>query len=152
MADGRVANAQRTEVLDLLTRALEADALPLTEYDRRVAAVGAADYTSELLAQFSDLPPEYTWLPHPEPPPVAPGTPVRAYGRTALVLGIVSVLSSPCVAGLVFGVLAILYSRRGPVRGFGAAMIGRIFGIIGILLSCGAAFSIWYALTHRLGA
>ena len=144
MSEVRVGNAQRTQVLGLLTRALDARALAVEEYDRRVAAVGAATYAGELAAQLRDLPGEYAWQPAPPAP--------RAYGRTALILGILSVPLSMCLVGWVFGILAIGYSRRGPATGFGTAMLGRVFGIVGILLSIGGGLSVWFALTHRLGA
>jgi hypothetical protein len=150
MADIRAGNAQRTEVIDLLSRALEVGALPLGEYDRRVAAVGSASYVSELTAQFEGLPPEFGWSPHAFPPPVTP-RPVKSSAMTALILGIVSLPLSMCLVGWIFGILAILYSRRGPAKGFGAAMIGRVFGIVGIVLSLGAGLALWYALRHRVG-
>jgi hypothetical protein len=150
MSDVRVGNAQRTEVIDRLGRALREGGLPLDEYDRRIVAVGCATYASELAAQLADLPPAFAWSPHALPPPVAP-RPVRSYPRTALILGIASLPLSMCLVGWIFGVLAILYSRRGPARGFGPAMIGRVFGIVGITLSLGAGLALWYALDHRVG-
>ncbi len=147
----RAGNDQRAEVLDRLTRALDSRALAMDEYDRRVAAIGTATYVTELVAQLRDLPPEYGWQPHPVATPIAPNGGSRP-GRTALILGILSVPLSLCLVGGVFGILAIGYSRRGPARGFGAAMIGRVLGIVGILLSAAAAFAMWYAFTHRLGA
>jgi hypothetical protein len=150
MPDVRVGNAQRTEVIDLLSRALDAGGLPLDEYDRRVAAVGTATYASQLTAQLSGLPAGFAWSPHPFPPPVAPH-PVTSYGRTALILGIVSLPLSMCLVGWIFGILAVVYSRRGPARGFGAALIGRVFGIVGILLSVGAGLAVLFALNHSVG-
>src|SRR3954452_20378091 len=148
--DVRAANDQRAEVLDRLTRALDTRALPIDEYDRRVAAVGTATYVSELVAQLRDLPPEYGWHPHPAAAPVAPRGGANP-GRTALVLGIVSLPLSFCLTGWVFGILAIVHSRRGQARGFGPAMIGRVFGIIGIVFSAAGGFSVWYVLSHPLG-
>lgn len=149
--DVRAGNDQRAEVLDRLTRALDTRALPMDEYDRRVAAIGTATYVTELVAQLRDLPPEYGWQPHPVAAPVTPAGGNRP-GRTALILGILSLPLSMCLVGAIFGILAVLYSRRGPARGFGAAIIGRALGLVGILLSTGAGFAMWYALTHRLGA
>ena len=146
MSDVRVGNAHRTEVIDLLSRALGEGGLPLDEYDRRVAAVGAATYASQLSAQLGDLPAGYAWSPHAFPPPVTPHPP-HASGRTALILGIVSLPLSMCLVGGILGMLAVVYSRRGPAaRGFGPAMIGRVFGIVSILLSLGAGLALVFAL------
>ena len=145
MSSQRVGNAQRTEVVGLLGRALDESVLALDEFDRRVAAVGAATYASELAAQLDGLPAGYDWSPHAFPPPVTPRS-ATSYGTIALILGIVSLPLSMCLVGWIFGILAILYSRRGPARGFGTAMIGRVFGIIGIVLSVGAGLALGYAL------
>ena len=63
MRDQRVSTAERTEVLALLSRAVDEGHLPLDQYDGRVVAVGTATYTSQLLVPLSDLPPGYAWLP-----------------------------------------------------------------------------------------
>ena len=141
--DERVGNAQRAEVIDLLTRALEGDSFDLAEYDRRVAAVGVATYASELHAQVGDLPPEYGWRPHAPAPPVTP-RPGGTRGTAALVLGILSLPFSMCLVGWIFGILAILYSRRA-AKGVGPALFGRVFGIIGIVLSVGAGIAVLLA-------
>jgi hypothetical protein len=143
--DERVGNTQRAEVIDLLTRALDGGRLPLDEYDHRVAAVGGATFASELQAQVDDLPDGYGWHPHALPAPVTPPRPVRSYARTALVLGILSLPLSMCLIGWIFGILAILYSRRGEPKPFGPALIGRVFGIVGILLSIGAGVALVFA-------
>jgi len=143
MADVRVGNAQRTEVLDLLSRALDQGRLPLVEYDRRVVAVGSATYAGELAAQLGGLPPGFDWSPHALPPPVTPPAVPRS-GTAALVLGIVSLPLSVCLVGWIFGILAILYSRRGPANGFRPALIGRVLGIVGILLSVGAGLALLF--------
>ena len=143
MPDARVDNVQRTEVLDLLNRALDARSLPLAEYDRRVAAVGTATYASELNAQLDGLPDIFRRQPHPVTPAARP----RGTGTAALVLGLLSLPLSMCLVGWIFGILAILYSRRGPAKALGAAMIGRVFGVVGILLSLGAALAVWFART-----
>jgi hypothetical protein len=147
--DERVGNPQRAEVIDLLTRALDDERLPLDEYDRRVAAVGAATYAAELQAQVHDLPAEYGWRPHALPAPVTPDRPVRSYARTTLVLGILSLPLSMCLIGWIFGILAIRYSRLGQPRSFGPALIGRVLGIVGILLSAGAGVALLFATRHN---
>jgi hypothetical protein len=150
MIDQRADNAQRTEVIGLLNRALDRDLLTLDDYDTRVAAVGAATYASELLAALQDLPPGYAW--HPQAAGV--GTPARpaatkpASGRSALVLGIASLPLSICLVGGVLGAVAVVLSLRGerPGRGLSAALLGRVFGIVGILLSLGALFAALFAV------
>jgi hypothetical protein len=143
--DERVGNAQRAEVIDLLTRALDDAGLALDDYDRRVAAVGTATFASELQAQVRDLPDAYGWRPHEFAPPVGPEHPVRSYEKTALILGIVALPLSVCLVGWIFGILAVLYSGRGRPRGFGPALLGRIFGIIAIVLSAGAGIALFVA-------
>ncbi|WP_433290632.1 DUF1707 SHOCT-like domain-containing protein [Actinoplanes sp. CA-030573] len=135
MRDRRVGHAERTQVLGLLGNAYEAGVLPVGEYDARVAAVGSAGYASQLRLQVSDLPPAYAWK-----EPVSAGAPERSgTGRIALILGIASVPMSMCGIGLVLGVLAVVAGRTaGPADGgprVTSALVGRVFGIIGIALS-----------------
>jgi hypothetical protein len=144
-----VATAERTEVLGLLGRALDEGHLALDQYDTRVVAVGTATYASELVAQLNDLPPEYAWLP---PTAVVPASTRTGSGRAALVLGILSLPTAFCVAGGVLGIVAIALSFRGDrPRGLSPALLGRVFGIVGLVLSLGALFSLIYALNHRVG-
>jgi hypothetical protein len=148
MRDERVAGAERAEVLAELTRALDQGDLALDDYDRRVAAVSAASYTSELLAQLSDLPPEYAWLP---PTAVAPAGPPRVAGagRGALILGLLSLPTSFCVFGGILGVIAIFLSLRGErTRGFSPALLGRVFGIVGVVMSLTALIVLIIALNR----
>lgn len=145
--DQRVANDQRAEVIGLLTRALDGDRLDLADYDRRVAAVGTATYVSELSAQVADLAPEFTWHPHAAAPPVTPH-PAGNTGRAALVLGLVSLPMSLCLLGWVFGILAFVFSRRAP-RGAGPALFGRVFGVVGIVLSVGAGIAVASTLRNH---
>jgi hypothetical protein len=147
--DERAATAQRSEVIALLNRALDGGHLDLRQYDARVAAVGTATFTSELAAQVRDLPPEYAWLP---PTAVVPAARKPAPGRAALVLGILSLPTSFCVVGGVLGIAAIVLSLRGErPRGLGPALIGRVFGIVGLVLSLGALFALIYAMNNRMG-
>jgi hypothetical protein len=140
--DQRVGHAERTQVLGLLGNAYEAGLLPVGDYDARVAAVGTASYASQLSLQVSDLPPAYAWGRPAEPP--------RASGRIALILGIASVPLSVCLIGGILGLLAVIASR-GAGRGVTPALIGRIFGIVGIALALAAAFALIYASRARLG-
>jgi hypothetical protein len=144
--DERVTGAERTEVLEMLTRALDQGDLAISDYDRRVVAVGSATYTSELLTPLSDLPPEYAWLPPTAvAPPAAP--PVTGAGRGALILGLLSLPTSFCVFGGILGVIAVFLSLRGERQpGFSPALLGRVFGIVGIALSIAALIALIFAL------
>jgi hypothetical protein len=153
MRDERVGGGQRTEVIGLLNRALDEGVLAIEEYDVRVAAVGTATYTTDLLAQVRDLPQEYGWRPHPvaPPPPAPPDTPSPRSGRAALILGIASLPTSICFVGAILGIAAVVLSlRAGRNRpGLSAAMLGRVFGITGILLSVGATIALLFAARHK---
>src|SRR4051794_13779304 len=127
MSQVRIGNTQRTEVLDRLNRALDERSLPLDEYDRRVATVATASNAGEWVAPLADLPEKSAWQPHPEPPPVAPPGTAGGSGRTALVLGLVSLPLSLCAIGWITGILAMVYSRRGATAGrAGMALVGRV--------------------------
>ncbi|MFF5296416.1 DUF1707 SHOCT-like domain-containing protein [Paractinoplanes globisporus] len=146
MRDRRVGAAERTQVLGLLGNAFEAGLLPVGDYDARVAAVGVATHASQLLLQVSDLPPAYAWSsvarPTAEPTPGA--------GRIALILGIASVPMAVCGIGLVLGLLAVVASRNAG-RGVTTALVGRVFGIIGMALSVAAlvaAFLAWHGTSN----
>jgi hypothetical protein len=145
----RVATAERSEVIARLSRALDEGHLSLDEYDARVAAVGSATYATDLVAQLDDLPPEYGWRP---PSAVVPSGPRRGSGRAALVLGILSLPTAFCVIGGVLGIVAIVLSFRGERRkGLSPAILGRVFGIVGLVLSLGALFSLIYAMNNSVG-
>lgn len=136
MRGPRIGNDERTHVLGLLDGAHTAGLLPVEQYDNRVARIGTATYASELADQVADLPAPYTWK-LPPPPPAA--------GRVALILGIASVLLSMCGIGAVLGILAVIASR-GSTRGrVTSALIGRVFGILGIALSAAAVAALIYA-------
>lgn len=140
MRDRRVSTVERTEVLARLNRAVDEGDLDPGLYYGRVAAVGTATYTSQLIAPLGDLPPEYAWQP---PAPAAPTRP----GLAALILGVLSVPTSFCVVGGVLGVVAIVLSLRGErPDGLNAALFGRVFGIVGVILAVGALIGLLYAL------
>lgn len=149
MRDVRIGPAERAEVLGLLNGAHDAGLLPVEALDARVTAVGTATYASELRTQLAGLPPAYAWGPPPPAPPPA------AAGRIALVLGLASVPFSICLVGGVLGLLAVIASRRGgPVPGgprVTSALIGRVFGILGMALSVGAAIALVYARNTTTG-
>ena len=150
LRDRRVGHAERTHVLGLLGNAYEAGVLPVGEYDARVAAVGAATRASQLRWQVSDLPPAYAWE---TPVPAAVEAPAGTW-RVALILGIASVPFSMCGVGLVLGLLAVIASRNGRPRVGGPrvsmALVGRVFGIIGMALSVAtlaAEYIVWHGRT-----
>ena len=150
MRDPHVTHDERTEVLGLLSRALDEGLLPLAEYDRRVVAVGTASYTSEVVAQLRDLPPEYAWLPAQA---IAP-EPRRSStsGKAALIVGIISLPTAFCLIGGLLGIVAIVLSTRGEnPGGLSAALLGRVFGIVGVILAVGAGIALYYSMTHSLG-
>jgi hypothetical protein len=146
--DERVATAQRSEVIGLLGRALDDGHLDMADHDLRVVAVGSATYASELVAQVRDLPPAYAWLP---PTAIVPATRTgTGSGRASLVFGILSLPTAFCVIGGLLGIVAVVLSFRGErPRGMSPAMLGRVFGIVGFVLSLGALFSLIYALNNR---
>jgi hypothetical protein len=149
MSDLRVGNAERTEVIALLTRALDDGHLTLAEYDGRIATVSAASHVWELATPLNGLPPEFGWLPAAAQPPAAPGRNTANYGRISLILGLVSLPLSVCFVGWVFGILAIVYAGRAGGRGFSAALIGRVLGIVSILLTVAAGAAVFFAMRHN---
>ena len=146
MRDHRVSTAERTEVLALLGRAADAGHLDPDQYHGRVAAVGTATYAAQLLAPLGDLPPEYAWRPPVASAPSAPG-------RAARIFGVLSLPTSFCIFGGLLGVVAIVLSLRGErPEGISAALFGRVFGIVGVLLATGALIALLFALGRPLGA
>jgi hypothetical protein len=152
MRDQRVGSADRAEVVGRLGRALDEGHLSLAEHDARVVRVGTATYASELLDQLADLPPEYAWLPAAAIAPPAGAGPTRSRGRAALVLGILSLPTSFCVLGGLLGAAAVVLSLRGPrPAGWGPALVGRVLGIVGIVLSLGALLALLVAFNGNTG-
>ena len=147
MKDERIGTVHRTQVIDQLNQALGEGLLSTEQYDARVVSVSSAAYASDLLAQVQDLPPRLQWDPRNAAPPIPPD---RNAGRTALILGIVAVPLSFCLLGWVPGIAAIVLSTRGRgAHGVGPALIGRVLGIISVVLSLGAAAALIFALTSR---
>jgi hypothetical protein len=145
MKDERIGTVHRTQVIDLLSQALGEGALTMEQYDTRVVSVSSATYASDLTAQVQDLPPRLQW----DPRNAAPATPPnRTAGRTALILGIISVPLSFCLLGWIVGIAAVVVSTRGHgAHGVGPALIGRVLGIVGIVLSIGAVLALLFART-----
>jgi hypothetical protein len=141
--DERIGTVHRTQVIDQLTHALGEGLLTTAQYDTRVISVSTATYASDLLAQVRDLPPRLQW----DPRNAAPATPPnRNAGRTALILGVLSVPMSFCLLGWLPGIAAIVASTRGRgAHGVGPALIGRVLGIISVILSIGAVIALFLA-------
>jgi hypothetical protein len=59
----RIGDAQRAEVLNLLSQALEEGYLDLGEYDQRMTAATAAKTADQLVDQVADLPHQLQWSP-----------------------------------------------------------------------------------------
>ena len=144
MKDERIGTVHRTQVIGQLSDALGEGLLSTDQYDTRVISVSTATHASDLLAQVQDLPPRLQWDPRNAAPPIAPN---RNAGRTALILGMVGVPLSFCLLGWILGVAAIVVSTRGRgAHGVGPALIGRVLGIISIVLSIGAGAALVFAL------
>lgn len=147
MKDERIGTVHRTQVIGLLSQALDEGLLTTPQYDARVVAVSTATYASDLLGQVQDLPPRLQWDPRIAAPPTAPN---RNAGRTALILGLFSIPMAFCVLGWVPGIAAIVMSTKGGgARGVGPALLGRVLGIIGVVLSIGALLALLFVYTSR---
>lgn len=139
----RVGNAQRTVVLELLSRAVGEGYLDLDEYEARVVKVTAGKTVAALYAVAADLPPHLRWDP-------MQGVPRRREDReresaaaaavTALALGAVSVPVSLCVGvGAVPGIIALFFAARG-MRDEASrtkALTGLVLAIVGTAMSLG---------------
>jgi hypothetical protein len=146
MHDERIGNAQRAKFMELLGKATEEGYLSLDEYDQRAMAVSGARLMSELQSQTSDLPSQFHWDPRVAIGSSAPPLPhpadqnVTNFAIASLALGIASIALSACfgVGGL-FGLAAIFFSIPGArgASGWSKAFVGRVLGIIGIVLSLG---------------
>ncbi|GII25714.1 DUF1707 SHOCT-like domain-containing protein [Planosporangium mesophilum] len=147
MEDERVGNQQRTQVLELLGAALEQGYITLEEYEQRMAAVSAAPTMSVLYGQVADLPPQFRWDPGPnaQQPAVRPAVQplaeakARTFAITALVFGIASVPLSICFVGWLLGIVAIIFSVPGAkgTDSWTKAFVGRVLGILGIVIELG---------------
>jgi hypothetical protein len=147
MEDERVGNQQRTQVLELLSAALEQGYLTLEEYEQRMAVVTEAKTMSVLQSQVGDLPAQFRWDPRvaPQRPDAGHGSRphtddnVRTFAVTALVLGIASIPLALCFVGWLFGIAAIFFSIPGArgASGWSKALVGRVLGILGIVMSVG---------------
>ncbi|WP_434740302.1 DUF1707 domain-containing protein [Micromonospora sp. SH-82] len=141
----RVGTAQRTQVLDLLSQALEQGYIDLADYERRMAAVHSATVVGDLTGQVADLPRQFHWHPQqtsaatPNPQvTVDPEQRTRTMTIAAVALGGFSVVASLCAGvGALFGVAAILLGRPGlkSARNHNLALTGMILGAVGIVFS-----------------
>jgi hypothetical protein len=148
MEDERAGNQQRTQVLDLLSAALEQGYLTLEEYEQRMTVVTAAKTVSVLHGQVADLPAQFRWDPRAaaqQQPNGGQGSQprtddnVRTFAIASLVLGIASIPLALCFVGWLFGIAAIFLSIPGSrgASGWSKAVVGRVLGIIGIVMSVG---------------
>jgi hypothetical protein len=154
--DSRIGHVQRSEVLDLLSRALGEGYLSLDEYEQRLTAANSARFAAELVRQVADLPQQYRWDPaasqqasmHAQQ---AAETKARTFATSALIFGIVALPLSVCVIGGALGVVAILLSRprSQSTSARTPAIIGRVLGITSIALSAGFLLVIIFG--HTVG-
>jgi hypothetical protein len=152
MEDERVGNEQRTQVLELLTAALEQGYITLDEYEQRMAPVNTAKTASVLSGQVADLPPQFRWDPRTaarQQPAVSRirDDNVRTFAVTSLALGAASIPLSLCLVGWLFGIAAIFLSVPGSkgASGWSKALVGRVLGIIGIVLSIGVGLVVIFS-------
>ncbi|KXK60342.1 hypothetical protein AWW66_19405 [Micromonospora rosaria] len=141
----RVGTVQRTQVLDLLSQALEQGYIDLADYERRMSLVHTATVVGDLTSQVADLPRQFHW--HPQQAQMAPVTPtvgvdpekrIRTMTLASVSLGGVALVTSICGGvGALFGVAAILLGRPGlkSARNHGLALTGIILGAVGIVFS-----------------
>ncbi|GAB3148000.1 hypothetical protein GCM10027290_32070 [Micromonospora sonneratiae] len=138
----RVGTAQRTAVLDLLSRALEQGYIELGEYEVRMAAIQSARTVGDLTGQTADLPHQFRWQPQHQPAPVPPPASQLVTGKrnpmsqVALTLSAVSIALSICLgAGVLFGLGGIALSLPGLKAKDTMSRIALVLGCIGTLLS-----------------
>jgi hypothetical protein len=158
--DARIGHGERTEVIFLLGRALDEGLIPVEEHDARIAEVGSAIHASQLRHELADLPEAYAWGPAELPDfgedaPFAAPAPSSA-GRTALTLGLLSVPLAFCVVGGLVGAAAVVMSFRAPRPGpgkrrSGAALAGRVLGVVGVLLAAGVVVAVEVVRHARFG-
>lgn len=134
----RVGTVQRTQVLDLLSKALEEGYLELAEFEQRMTVVTAAKTVGELMDQVADLPPQFRWEPkgavRPVPASTSGGS-TQTSSLASLILAIVSIPLAPCFGiGAIFGIAAVVLSRPGlrTKSDYGKALTGLVVGCLGI--------------------
>ena len=137
----RVGHAQRTVVLDLLSKALEEGYLELHEYEARLVRVTEAKSVADLYGQVADLPPQLRWDPR-QPMPRSREDRQRenadSAALVAFVLGLVSLPTTVCFgAGGLVGIAAVVFGGRALRLGGNRpkAIAGLVLGIIGIAVS-----------------
>jgi hypothetical protein len=159
MEDERVGNHQRTQVLELLSAALEQGYLTLEEYEQRMTVVTAAKTMSELHDQVADLPAQFRWDPRAtaQRPDAGQGSRphtddnVRTFAITSLVLGIASIPLTFCLVGWLLGIAAIFFSVPGSkgASGWSKAFVGRVLGILGIIVQVGVIAIVIFGNTTK---
>lgn len=136
----RVGTAQRTVVLESLSRAVGEGYLDLDEYEVRVARVTESKTVAQLYATVADLPPQFRWDPNraPRNPEARARETVRSMAVAALALGATSIPLSLCFgAGGIAGVIGLVFARIGMAdeESRSKAVIGLVLSIVGIALS-----------------
>jgi hypothetical protein len=142
----RVGREHREAVVELLTQALEAGYLDLSEFDVRMQAVTSAKVVGELVSQVKDLPPQFHWFPsmtkiESTKEPQA-GLKLSHVPLTVItfILGIFSVVFSLCGVGGILGVAAVILSYTAERETENSRIFrlwGRWTGWAGIGLSAG---------------
>ncbi len=137
----RVGTAQRTTVLELLSKAVGEGYLDLDEYEGRVVRVTESKTVAALFAVVSDLPPQFRWDPV-QPVPKSRQDRRResadTYALASLALGATSIPLSLCFgAGGIAGVIAIVFAWMGmhEEANRSKAVTGLVLSIVGIAMS-----------------
>jgi hypothetical protein len=147
----RVGTAQRTIVLELLSRAVGEGYLDLDEYEVRAARVTEGKTVSALYTAVADLPPQFRWDPNQSVPKTGRDKARESAHTMAVVsiaLGAASIPLSMCLgAGGIAGIIAIVLGRLGmrDDENRSKALIGLILGLLGTISSFG--FLLLYMFT-----
>lgn len=143
----RVGTAQRTIVLELLSKAVGEGYLDLDEYEARVVRVTEGRTVAALLVVVADLPAHLRWDPAQSMPRSRHDRQresAATYALAGLALGAASLPLSLCFgAGGIAGVIAVVFARMGMQHeeSRSKAVTGLVLGIVGIAVSIAVVFA-----------
>jgi hypothetical protein len=141
--DERVGTAQRTTVIELLSRAVGEGYLDLDEYEARVARVTEGKTVATLYTVVADLPPQFRWDPV-QPMPKSRQEKERESAQSmavaSLALGAAAIPISMCFGtGGLIGLVAVFLGRRGlrDDDSRAKAITGMVLGAVSVAISLG---------------